>query len=96
MTSAVQASRLKAAIPPAEFYSMELPTMPAPRPGQGWVNGGLCPFHPDRHVGNFRVNLESGAFTCFACGAKGGDIIAFVELRYGLDFADALELLASR
>lgn len=83
-------NKLKATINPGEFYRVELPEMPPPRNCGPWTGGGLCPFHDDTHRGNFRVNLDSGAFTCFACGAKGGDIIAFVRLRHGLSFPDAL------
>ena len=84
---------VKSYIPPADFYRSELATMPAPR-GGGWREGGLCPFHADKHAGSFRVNLETGAFVCFACGTKGGDIIAFIQQRDGLSFPDATRRLA--
>lgn len=84
---------VKGSIPPADFYRAELPTMPAPR-GGGWRDGGLCPFHDDTHAGSFRVNLETGGFKCFACGAKGADIIAFIQLRDGLSFPEALRQLS--
>lgn len=90
----VQADVLKGSIAPVEFYRRELPTMPPPRQGHGWTDGGLCPFHEDKHAGNFRVNLDSGAFACFACGAKGADILAFTQLRHGLAFRDALAAVA--
>lgn len=84
---------VKANIPPAEFYRAELSTMTPPR-GGGWRDGGLCPFHADNHAGSFRVNLETGAFTCFSCGSKGADIITFIQLRDGLSFTEALRKLA--
>jgi len=90
----IDARKLKARIPPGSFYALELPGMPPPKRDEGWTNGGLCPFHDDRHSGNFRVNLDTGAFTCFACGAKGSDVIAFVQLRDGLSFPEALRALA--
>lgn len=86
------AHTLKAAIVPAEFYQYELPNMPVPK-GGGWRDGGLCPFHADTRKGNFRVNVDSGAFRCFACNAKGGDAIAFTMQRYGLEFRSALRKL---
>jgi DNA primase len=58
------------------------------------VDGGLCPFHEDRHRGSFRINLDTGAYCCFACGAKGGDILAFHQAHLGLSFPDAVEDLA--
>ena len=76
-------------IPPRDFYLAELPDMP-PALGDGWHNGGLCPFHNDHNAGSFRVNLDTGAFICFACEAKGLDIIAFTQLRNELSFPEAL------
>lgn len=84
---------VKAYIPPVEFYRLELPTM-APSKGHGWCDGGLCPFHDDHHAGSFDVNLTTGAFHCFSCKEKGGDIIAFTQRNYGLSFPEALQKLA--
>ena len=61
----------------------------------GWTNGGLCPFHEDTRAGSFRVNLQNGAFKCFACGAKGGDVIDFLRQRYHLTFKEALRRLVT-
>lgn len=69
-TAAQLLQNVKGYIPPAEFYRTELPTMPPPR-GGGWRDGGLCPFHADNRAGSFRVNLETGAFTCYLV-ARGG------------------------
>ncbi len=88
-------SRLKSAIPPAEFFQVELPGMPPTKPANGWVDGGLCPFHDDHNAGNFRVNLDNGAFKCFACGAHGSDIIGFVQRRDRLAFKEAIEALVN-
>lgn len=83
----------KLGIPPAEFYASELPDMKPPK-RIGWNDAGLCPFHADAHAGSFRVHTESGAFHCFSCGARGGDILAFVMLRDGLSFRETLDHLA--
>lgn len=85
---------IKFNIPPVEFYRIELPDMPPPR-GGGWCNGGLCPFHDDKHAGSFCVNLETGGFNCFSCGTRGGDIIAFIQQRDGLSFPDAVHKLTN-
>ena len=84
------ADTLKARLRPLDFYAVELPGLPKPKRSAGWADGGLCPFHDDHRRGNFRVNLSTGAFKCFACQANGGDIIAFAMVRYGLSFTDAL------
>jgi DNA primase len=85
---------VKASVAPREFYRVELPGMPAPKRDHGWTDAGLCVFHPDMHKGNFRINLDSGAFCCFACGVKGADVIAFTQTRHGLSFPDALKAIA--
>jgi DNA primase len=62
------------------------------RVGSRWT--GLCPFHEER-TPSFSVNAEEKLFYCFGCQAK-GDAIGFVEQSEGLDFVDAVELLADR
>ena len=85
---------VKTYVPPSEFYRSELPTMTPPG-GIAWQKGGLCPFHEDHYQGSFHVHLKTGAFHCFSCGAKGGDIIAFTQLRYAVPFQEAVEKLAN-
>jgi DNA primase len=62
------------------------------RVGSRWT--GLCPFHDER-TPSFSVNAEEKLFYCFGCQAK-GDAFGFVEQAEGLDFREALELLADR
>lgn len=54
---------------------------------------GLCPFHGER-TPSFYVYPE-GYYRCFGCG-ENGDIFTFVEKQQGVDFRDALALLAER
>jgi DNA primase len=89
----VKTEQIKAAVPPGDFYRNELPGVVFKK--HGWNDGGLCPFHNDNKTGSFRVNLATGAYKCFACGAAGGDVIAFVMAAHGLSFADALGKLAA-
>ena len=62
------------------------------RSGRNYV--GLCPFHNEK-TPSFYVNPEKQNYHCFGCG-KGGDIFTFVMETEGLDFPQALELLAAR
>ncbi len=55
---------------------------------------GLCPFHDER-TPSFSVNVDDKLFHCFGCG-EGGDLIRFVELTEGVDFPEAVQLLADR
>jgi DNA primase len=56
--------------------------------GRGAWRSALCPFHIDSRP-SLRINMGSGAFRCMACGAKGGDVLAFHRARHGLSFVQA-------
>jgi hypothetical protein len=56
--------------------------------GRGEWRSALCSFHDDTQP-SLRVHHTTGAFRCMACGAHGGDVLAFHQLRTGLGFADA-------
>lgn len=53
-----------------------------------------CPFHQERSP-SFMVNEEKNMWHCFGCG-KGGDVFAFVMEMEGLEFREALKMLAER
>lgn len=55
---------------------------------------GLCPFHQEK-TPSFMVNPELGIYKCFGC-SKGGDVFNFVEEIEGLEFGEALAMLAER
>ncbi|HEX6154227.1 MAG TPA: DNA primase [Solirubrobacterales bacterium] len=61
---------------------------------QGARYTGLCPFHDER-TPSFSVEPQEKLYHCFGCGV-GGDVIKFVEEKEGLNFAEAVELLADR
>lgn len=92
MKQKLNVNYIKHLLNPADFYRHELPEAKLKRPG--WNDGGLCPFHADNKAGSFRVNLTTGAYKCFACGAAGGDVVAFTMAYYGLQFTEALKKLA--
>ena len=56
--------------------------------GRGRWRSAVCPFHDDARP-SLRVNVETGAFRCMACGAKGGDVLAYHRARHGLSFKQA-------
>ncbi len=53
---------------------------------------GICPFHNEK-TSSFIVSEQKQIFTCFGCGAT-GDVIAFVQRYYNVDFPEAIERLA--
>lgn len=74
----------------AAFYRQELGRLDNPRD-----NGeakALCPFHDDKNP-SLSVNLKTGEYFCHACHAK-GDVFAFTQARYSLDFPEAVGKLA--
>jgi DNA primase len=55
---------------------------------------GLCPFHAEKSP-SFSLNPNLGVYYCFGCGAKGDSITFVMELEH-LQFAEAVERLATR
>lgn len=53
---------------------------------------GLCPFHREK-TPSFTVTPDKGIYHCFGCG-RGGDLFAFVMEYEGVDFREAMEILA--
>jgi hypothetical protein len=83
----------KALLPSPEiFYREQFDRVGKPNRDR-WASV-LCCFHPDRNP-SLRVNLHSGAFKCWSCGAAGGDVIAFLMQRDGLSFPDACRQLGA-
>ena len=55
---------------------------------------GLCPFHQEK-TPSFSVNRNKKMFYCFGCHA-GGNLFSYLMKKDGLDFREALEILATR
>ncbi len=62
------------------------------RQGRGYV--GLCPWHDDTRP-SMQVNQERQTYKCWVCN-EGGDVFSFVMRKEGIEFREALELLADR
>ncbi len=57
---------------------------------------GMCPFHDNHHTPAFVVFPDSQTWRCFGQCDTGGDLFAYVMKRDGLDFKEALRVLAEK
>jgi len=81
-------------LPPARsFFEKELGPLGRPN-RKGWALGN-CPFHKSKSRRSFAVNLDSGAFRCFGCDVRGGDIVSFVMVRDAIPFRIAAQHLGA-
>lgn len=64
------------------------------RTGKNYI--GFCPFHQNTRTPAFVVFPESQSWRCFGQCAEGGDLFSYVMKRDGLDFNEALKVLAEK
>lgn len=62
--------------------------------GSGAWRDAICPFHTDTKP-SLRVNVENGAYRCMACGARGGDVLAFHMHLHSMPFIAACKALGA-
>src|ERR1700674_1724109 len=63
------------------------------REGHEWTS--VNPTRGDRRRGSFRINLETGLWSDFATGDKGGDMIALGAYLHGISQGESAMRLAA-
>src|SRR3990167_11303436 len=84
-----EVEEIKSKIEIVDFIQKYIPLKKA-----GINYAGLCPFHNEKHP-SFMVNPERQSFKCFGCD-EGGDVFNFVMKIEGLEFKEALKMLAEQ
>ena len=59
--------------------------------GGGSERDALCPFHNDRHIGSFKVNINKNIWKCFSCGEGGPGGVTFYQKLHGLSYMEAVK-----
>jgi DNA primase len=75
-----------------DIYDVIAPRVSLKKAGKDYA--GLCPFHNENSP-SFTVSQQKQFFHCFGCG-KSGSAIGFIMDFEGLDFVDAVKVLAEK
>lgn len=70
---------------PVSYYEAQGLTLQGPR-NAAWKTTE-CRFHGGSD--SMRIKVASGAFVCMACGARGGDVLAYHMAAHGMGFVEA-------
>jgi DNA primase len=81
--------QIKAAVDIVDLVGQYIPLR---REGRGYK--GLCPWHDDSRP-SLQVNPDRQSFKCWVCDI-GGDVFSFLMKMEGIEFREALEMLAER
>jgi DNA primase len=75
---------------PAEYYARAGLALA----GRGAWRSARCPWHDDTRP-SLRVHVETGAYRCMVCGARGGDVLDHYRTRTGATFVEAARALGA-
>ena len=89
MITKIDTNRIAEAVDIVDLVSAEVKLKP-----QGKSLVGNCPFHTEK-TGSFIVNQARQTYHCFGCG-KHGDVFQWVMERQGVNYPEAVRILAKR
>jgi DNA primase len=76
----------------ADLVRILEPYVELKKKGANWM--GCCPFHEEK-TPSFSVNPSKGFYKCFGCG-KGGNVYTFLMEMEGLNFVEAVKVVAEK
>lgn len=76
---------------PVTYYEAHGLTLQGPLSAQWHTTE--CRFHGGSD--SMRIKVSTGAFVCMACGARGGDVLAYEMAVYGIGFVEAAKRLGA-
>lgn len=85
-------SSIQAVIDACDMIEVVAPYTSLKKSGANYM--GRCPFHGEK-TPSFSVDPGQKLYYCFGCG-EGGNVFTFIEKKEGLDFADAVKMLADK
>lgn len=62
---------------------------------RGRLYEACCPFHEEK-TPSFKVDPSRGTWRCYGACGDGGDVLSFVMQSFGVEFLEAVEILASQ
>ncbi|MCL4474440.1 MAG: DNA primase [Actinobacteria bacterium] len=88
----IQQASIQAVLDACDMLEVVAPYTTLRKSGSNYM--GRCPFHGEK-TPSFSVDPAQKLYYCFGCG-EGGNVFSFIEKKEGLDFADAVKMLADK
>ena len=88
----IQQASIQAVLDACDMLEIVSPYTALKKSGANYT--GRCPFHNEK-TPSFSVDAAQKLYYCFGCG-EGGNVFSFIEKKEGLDFADAVKMLAEK
>ena len=88
----IEQASIQAVLDACDMLEIVSPYTSLKKSGSSYM--GRCPFHGEK-TPSFSVDPVQKLYYCFGCG-EGGNVFTFIEKKEGLDFADAVKMLAEK